>query len=1199
MTDKQAGNSLIEESLSLAEKIQATANSLISKRDRKIQDQIKSFLRDPMEKVQFIQLIDQGLRIRDRMLAAKYIARLLRNEGIPSFLTPVQRFLTLLFLAVGRFFPFISVPAMHRYVRVETRHIILPAEEKPLKKYLRKRSRAGILVNVNRLGEAVLGEKEAASRFRDYIGDIKNPDIQFVSVKISGILSQIRPIAFEHNLRLVKERLTELFRASRDHGTFVNIDMEEYGDVEITVRCFMEVLDADEFFGLSAGIALQSYIPDSSQWQMEITEWARSRKKRGGSPVKIRLVKGANLEMELFESELMNWPLPIYGSKLEVDAHYKAMVEYGLRPENIDAVHFGIASHNVFDLAYACALAEKNGVHEHVTIEILEGMADHVRRGLTLLARENMIPDITILLYAPVVEREHFINAMAYLMRRLDENTAGENFLRHSFDLVPGSGEWDFLKRQFLDSHEIKGGVQLEPRRTQDRRSEDFPDRGAFHTGVFTNEPDTDWSLPGNRLWAESIREKWKAGPGNRPDRIPVVVGGVEVYEDRETGRSIERMAPDGSVVTAEFVLGNEGDIEKAIETARRDPDGWRDLSHSERHRYLSLAAVELRRARGNLIGAMAANTGKVFTESDPEVSEAVDFTEFYPHSVEQLEELPGLEFRGRGVGLVISPWNFPAAIPTGGVAAALASGNTVIFKPSSESVLVAWLLAECFWRAGISKNALQFLPCGSRLAGTRLANSPHIDFIIFTGGTETALKIINGRPDLYVAAETGGKNATIVTAMADYDQAVGNIIHSAFSNSGQKCSATSLVILTKEVFRDRGFRRQFLDAVETYRAGSPWNFENSMGPLINPPEGDLKKGIDELEPGESWAIEPEQIDGNPYLLKPAVKWNVRPGSHCHLTELFGPVASVMEAKDLDGAIEIVNATGYGLTSGLESLDENEQETWKSGIRAGNLYINRVTTGAVVLRQPFGGMGKSAFGSGIKAGSPNYTSQFMEYRETGPPSTGPVTIDHPIIEALTDLEGAAGTVEWEWLRGELPAVREAVMSYLWNFQEIFSRETDYFKLRGQDNILRYLPLEKIAVRVSENDNPFSVLARIAAARIAGCSLMVSVPPGLDNNLTGFLSNERGRTWTGGPGVILQDDAELASLFEELSLARYGSPEAVPEYIYREAAKTGFYISREPVLKEGRIELLQYFQEQSISHNYHRYGNLGKRGIQTS
>jgi RHH-type proline utilization regulon transcriptional repressor/proline dehydrogenase/delta 1-pyrroline-5-carboxylate dehydrogenase len=457
---------------------------------------------------------------------------------------------------------------------------------------------------------------------------------------------------------------------------------------------------------------------------------------------------------------------------------------------------------------------------------------------------------------------------------------------------------------------------------------------------------------------------------------------------------------------------------------------------------------------------------------------------------------------------------------------------------------------------------------------------------------------MLNARPDMDLLAETGGKNATIVTSMSDRDLAISHVLQSAFGHGGQKCSATSLLILENEVYDDPKFRRALCDAARSIPVGSAWETRSLVGPLIRPPSGDLERGLKELEPGEEWALRPQKLDNNPSLWSPGIKWNVAPGSFTHLTELFGPVLGVMKAGDLESAIELVNVTGYGLTSGLESLDDREQQTWRDAIRAGNLYINRVTTGAVVLRQPFGGMGKSAFGPGIKAGGPNYVAQLMTFA-----SPGSVTAkEHILNEQLAELYARLDEAD-DYTRERLdPDVRRAICgaihSYDSNYQREFGVEHDDFRLIGQDNIRRYLPVGEIRVRVHPADTPFDIFARAAAARAAGNRVIVSVPPGAQSPSIDALEHVTER-WAADIEFVEESDEELASLIanELTDRVRYADRDRAPEVVLRAVGDTGIYIARAPVLAEGRIEMLWYLREQSISFDYHRYGTLGDRVVE--
>jgi RHH-type proline utilization regulon transcriptional repressor/proline dehydrogenase/delta 1-pyrroline-5-carboxylate dehydrogenase len=1190
--------SIVEDAVRLATKWQNRANELQTPREKARHNKLARLFTNPKDKVILTALIDQCFRSANSRRVADQIHYLLTTFGIPAFFSPIEKFLMLFFIHAGRFIPWITVPRIIKKMRRDSGHLIIPGDGQALEAFLQKRRSQGLKTNINHIGEEVLGEEDAASRLKMYLNDIKNPAVEHISVKISTIFSQIQPLAFDQTVNILAERLTTLYRTAataefvRPDGTrvqkFIHLDMEAYRDLAITAEAFMQTLDQTEFKNFSAGMALQAYLPDSYHILQKITDWARQRVNNGGNPVKIRIVKGANMEMELLESALFDWPLAPFDSKIETDANWKRMVDFGMQPENIKAVHLGIASHNLFDIAYAYLVARQNNVTDYFTFEMIEGMANHVRRTIQETGQELVV-------YAPVATKAQFIHAIAYLIRRLDENTGPKNFLQHLNQLQTNKRSWQFLTNHFKSSIKQKKQPARLPHRSQSRLAEKFPDNsGTYFEAQFKNEPNTDWSLAANRKWAAEIRKKWQIKPGDPPLNVPLVVDGQEIYDGRRMREVIDPSRFNRKVVVARFAMANAKDIEKAVTTAKNDPDGWRRKTHKQRHRILSKVALELRKARGDLIGAAAANTGKVFTEADVEVSEAVDFTEYYPYSAAAFFDIDHLQCRGKGVGVVISPWNFPIAIPCGGIAASLAAGNTVIFKPSSDAVLVAWEVCRCFWRAGIPRSVLQFVPCSGSTTAARLTNHPAVDFIILTGGTDTGLTILKQRPDIFLAAETGGKNATIVTNMSDRDQAISNVIYSAFGNCGQKCSATSLLILEREVYQDPEFKRQLVDAARSFASGSAWDFSNKMGPLIHPPQDDLAHALTELESGETWALKPENIAGNANLWTPGIKWGVKPGSTTHMTEFFGPLLGVMPAKDLKQAVDWVNQTGYGLTSGIETLDRREQDYWSQRIKAGNLYINRGTTGAVTLRQPFGGMGKSALGAGIKAGSPKYVAQFMEYREKGLPVVGPVQKSHPLLKLAQQWQRKLDWGEFGGIEPDMQKSIRAIQSYRYHHEQEFSREIDYFHLRGQDNILRYLPVGTVVVRLHEDDSLFETLARIAAVKITGCKLWVSVPRGINSDVTRFLQGKEGRRLVGDDPVFNEPDDRLLKSIPKVHRIRYAAPDRVPPDVFQAAAESGFYISRTPVMMDGRLELVQYYQQQSISNNYHRYGNLGER-----
>ena len=1174
---------LIEQAIALARELQVRATELQTPAERRQQAELDRMLQTPADKATLVQLTDRAFRAKTASRVAEQFTHILDVQGVPRFFSPIDRALMRGFQTFGGWLPGVSVPLVRQHMQQETANVVLPAEPELLTGHLRARQGEGLRMNVNFLGEALLGEGEARRRLDGCLEALRLPEIEVLSVKISTLYSQISALAREHTVGVLCERLERLYRAAaevrftRGDGTrvpkFIYLDMEEYRDMRLTSEAFMRTLDRPGLEGVSAGIALQAYIPDSARVMRELHAWARARVARGGSGITIRIVKGANMEMERVEASLRDWPQAPFETKAETDANYKRMLAEAIAPENLAAARVGVASHNLFDLAFGLVLAAAAGAGDRVQFEMLEGMANHQRRALFEQSR-------SLLLYAPACRKEEFLHAIGYLVRRLDENTGPENFLRHAFRLRVGTEEWEGLEHSFREAFRI--GISDAPRRTQDRLKPLVSEaREEVRWTELQNEPDTDFSLPRNGEWGRGIVERGGTSNTQHPTSN---IQWEEIAAERETRACLDPSRPGGEL--CRYALATEEDVARAVDCARRDPDGWRARTVDERSRILGEAAEELRKARAELMWAALANGGKILAESDPEVSEAVDFVEFYRASARAFFELPTVGARGRGVVVVVPPWNFPIAIPCGGIAAALAAGNTVILKPASDAVLIAWELCGCFWRAGVPRTALQFLPCPGGGAGARLVADPAVDAVILTGGTDTALRMLRARPGMRLFAETGGKNATVVTALSDREQAIKHVLHSAFSHSGQKCSATSLLLLEAEVYDDPEFQRMLCDAVESMHTGSAWELHTRVGPLIRPPTGELLRGLSTLEPGEVWAVEPRQVGGNPNLWSPGVKWGVQPGSFTHRTEFFGPLLGVMRFTSLAEAIDLVNATGYGLTSGLESLDEREHAQWLAGIRAGNLYINRPTSGAIVLRQPFGGMGRSCFGPGMKAGGPNYVAQLMEFEDRSP-AREDGEVAHPQLADLRERLDASAP--------DTPRLSAAIASYDAAFREEFGREHDHFRLVGEDNVRRYLPLREVRVRIDPRDSLFDIFARACAGRAAGCRVTVSTPPG-DPPRAVQLLDTLTDSWAADIEFIEESDAQLAEAirYGETERVRFAAPGRVPAALRALAAETGTFLADAPVLGEGRIELLWYLREQSISDDYHRYGNLGAR-----
>ncbi len=1160
--------------IELSEAILNESNRIITHAEKKNQQQLARLMQDPVGKAFTTAMTDQFFRSESKARIANQMCYLLDSYGIPSYLSFFNRLGLFAFKLLGRILPNLFVPAAVYLLRKESSKVILPGEKKALNAHIQKRSSQGVKHNINHLGEAILSEQEAHRRLDLYLHDLANPFINYVSIKISTIFSQINMLAWEYSVEKIADKLKSLYRSAMKHtfmneegekkSKFVNLDMEEYRDLHLTVDVFKKVLNEPEFHSLSAGIVLQAYIPDSFTIQKDLTEWAKERVRNGGAPIKIRIVKGANLAMEQVEASIKCWPQAPYSMKLQTDANYKRMLLFGCIGENARAVHLGIASHNIFDIAFAMLLRSENQVQSYTQFEMLEGMADHIRRVVQKLAGD-------ILLYCPVAKKEDFRHAIAYLIRRLDENTGPENFLRHLFKLKPGTLAWENQTALFIKSCNEIHTVLKEPRRDQNRETAGRP---VDFNHPFENEADTDFALPHNRHWGEKIVEKYTKF---RPDSVPVVIGGKAILENEE-GVSFDPSLPEKPLY--HYMLAKKEHIDLALSTAKDYEKIWTQMAVHERCKLLHSAAEKFREKRGEFLGIMMIDSGKILFESDPEVSEAIDFLEYYQKQLQKLMTYKDLEFKPKGTVLVTPPWNFPLAIPVGGIAAGLATGNCVIFKPAPEAVLVGWHIATALWDAGIPKEALQFLNCNDDPEGSSLIKDPRINCVILTGATSTAKKFLQIRPGLDLAAETGGKNAMIITAMSDRDQAIKDLLHSAFSHAGQKCSAASLAILEKEVYDDLHFRKQLKEAAASMKVGSAHDLSVKIGPLIKPASDALLKGLTTLEPGEEWLLEPHPDPHNPNLWKVGIKLGVKMGSFTQQNELFGPVLGLIRASNLDEAIAIANSSKYGLTAGLHSLDEREQALWTEEIEAGNCYINRTMTGAIVRRQPFGGCKESSFGSGSKAGGPNYLREFMHCKEIGLPKE-----KYPISEWVNTLTSFMGKIDLSSEELGLWYASTANYAYWWKRMR---EKTDPTRLVGEDNFFFYVPRKGISLRLHEKDNLLDPLRIIAAALTCRCPIEISWTSSSHSHKLNWIDLV--------PLLKVVDESEEAFLtrVKNGNIRRVRIISQASNALKEASSISACHIADAPVLANGRFELLHYLREVSLSIGYHRYGNLGAR-----
>jgi RHH-type proline utilization regulon transcriptional repressor/proline dehydrogenase/delta 1-pyrroline-5-carboxylate dehydrogenase len=1090
---------------------------------------LATMLRDPQGLPFTVRFIDRVIRPEDTRTAAREFAALAKNT--PGFVPWHLRLGIRVGAVVGLVLPMLVIPVVRRALRRMVGHLVVDARDKQLGLAIAKLRRSGTRLNLNLLGEAVLGEREAARRLEGTHRLLARGDVDYVSIKVSATVAPQSPWAFDETVAHVVDQLGPLYRRAAESSPrkFINLDMEEYHDLHLTIAVFKAILDQPEFVDLEAGIVLQAYLPDALAAMMDLQEWADARRSRGGAPIKVRVVKGANLPMERVDSSVHEWPLATWHTKQDSDTNYKRLLDYAMRPDRVRNIRIGVAGHNLFDVAFAWLLADRRGVRDEVEFEMLLGMA----QGQAEAVRRDVGG---LLLYTPVVHPGEFDVAIAYLVRRLEEGASHDNFMSAVFNLHDDARLFARERDRFLASLAALDRSVPSPNRDQDRQ---LP-VGDDIQPEFRNVADTDPSLPANRAWGREILS-----------RVPTSKLGIDLVN--------------------EHTLRTRDEVDAAIATASSAGTAWGARSGAERAAVLRRVAVALERRRPDLLEVMAVECGKTLAEGDPEVSEAIDFANYYASRAEALDQIDGAVPKPAGVTVVTPPWNFPLAIPAGSTLAALAAGSGVITKPASQSCRTGALMVDTLWAAGVPRDVLQLVQLAERDFGRQLVSDPRVGRLILTGSYETAELFRSFRPDLPLLAETSGKNAIIVTPSADLDLAARDVVRSAFGHAGQKCSAASLVIVVGPVATSKRFRNQLVDAVASLRVGSPADPTTQMGPIIGPAEGKLLHALTVLEPGESWVVEPKRLDDEGRVWSPGVKEGVAPGSPYHLTEYFGPVLGIMTAPTLERAIELQNQVAYGLTAGLHTLDPDDLDRWLDRVQAGNVYVNRGITGAVVRRQPFGGWKRSAVGAGSKAGGPNYVIGLTDWE----PATAHATAEIP--EATEGLLAAARSAGLESVDGLERALRSDAEAWAAEFGAV----RDVTGLLAERNVFRYRPHP---VTIRHASGPVTDLVRLVAAGVlAGAELTVSTAAELRPAIVDALAA------VGVPPTI-EDDAAWSARVSTIDAARIRLVGGSTAQAYGAVSgRPDVAIYGQPVTESGRIELLPFLKEQAVSITAHRFG----------
>ncbi|MBI4213414.1 MAG: L-glutamate gamma-semialdehyde dehydrogenase [Chloroflexi bacterium] len=784
-----------------------------------------------------------------------------------------------------------------------------------------------------------------------------------LSLKLSSLCPQLDPVDREGTMSVLKKRLRPILRRAREVGAFVYVDMEHHDYKDVILRVFREVLEEAEFADWpDAGIVLQAYLRETDADLGDLIQWVHRRP----APIGVRLVRGAYWDYETVVARLREWPVPVFQHKWETDVSYERLTDLLLG--EYPRIRLALGTHNVRSIAHGVALMRQQGLPEGaVEVQMLYGMGDELKEALVALGQRTRV-------YVPYGD---LLPGMGYLVRRLLENTSDQSFVRL------GASETRTAEEL------LRPPLQL---RASGLRSEKEISKMTRGDGVteYRPEPVLDFSQDGPRGAMAAAIEEVRSQLGAS---YPLTIGGEAVRTSAEFN-SVNPARP--SEVVGRVASATAAHADRAVRTAAEAFPSWRDTAVEERARYVLRAAEEIRRRRLELAAWEIFEVGKPWREADADVAEAIDFLEYYAREMVSLAEPrllgddPGETneyfYQPRGVVAVIAPWNFPLAILTGMTSAALVSGNVVVMKPAEQSSVIAAKLMEVFEGVGLPSGVLNYLPGPGEEVGEYLVTDPRVSVIAFTGSKEVGTRIYERAARLQpgqrhlkrVIAEMGGKNAIIVDDDADLDDAVLGVLASAFGYQGQKCSACSRVIVAEPV-HDR-FVSRLVEASRSVRVGSPEDPGVVVGPLIDADAYHKVRGYIEIGRDEARLIFETDVAplGEGYFVGPTIFGDVPPEARIAQEEIFGPVLAVLKAVDFDEALSLATGVDFALTGGLYSRHPEHIERAKRDFRAGNLYINRKITGAVVGRQPFGGFKMSGVGS--KAGGPDYLLQFLEPR---------------------------------------------------------------------------------------------------------------------------------------------------------------------------------------------------------------------------
>lgn len=932
-------------------------------------------MKDPGFKVDMFRFVDVFASLQTKDQVKQHIEEYLLRDGreLPTLISAALK------AATSGLTSGIAQATMRKQIEGMANRFIIGANAKEALPELKKLHKEGIGFTVDLLGEGTVSEDEAdvyAKRYLDLIDNLADEVAKWpaddvidrnhlgpiprtqVSLKISAMFSQIDPVDVRGSVDALKRRVLPLFLRAKEKNVALNVDLEQWAYHDITYDLFEELVMHPEIKSYPhVAIVVQAYLKSA----LKDAERLASIAKRRGAPVGVRLVKGAYWDYETVLARQQGWESPVFSEKAATDVNYEAVSRYLL--QNIDHLAPAFGSHNLRSLANALVIAKEMKVPERAyEVQMLYGMAEPERKAFRAQGARVRV-------YAPVGE---LLPGMAYLVRRLLENTSNSGFLKLSHH--------DGVDVAKLMQRPTPVGVNVKERALK---------KGDV-TSPFANCSLADFSRPETR---DTFAKAVASVQAKLPIAVPVVVNGKTVSGSRTMARPCPS---DTSKKVADVSLATLADVELAVSTAKAAWPAWRDRPLMERAVLLEKLADAIENDRWNMSAMQCFEVGKPWKEADADVAEAVDFCRYYAR--QSLTELASrkqgsvwgedntMSYEGRGLCVVIAPWNFPLAILCGMATAALVAGNTVIMKPAEQSSAVAWGLFEKMKAVGFPMDVVHFMPGVGEEIGPALVDHIDVAQIAFTGSKGVGLAIVESahktRPGQAqvkrVVCEMGGKNAIIVDDDADLDEAVQGVLKSAVGFAGQKCSACSRAIVLESVAD--AFTERLVSAAKSVQMGQAHLAGTALGPVVDDEAHRRLMGVIN-DPGagaEKLFVGAVPSAPNGWYVPPAI-FAVKDVAHPLMQrELFGPVLAVHRVKTFDDALNVATSTEFFLTGAVFSRSPAHLDEARRRFRVGNLYLNRGSTGALVERQPFGGFGMS--GIGTKAGGPNYLVQFADPR---------------------------------------------------------------------------------------------------------------------------------------------------------------------------------------------------------------------------